>query len=467
MTEYRMDSDDGKQSKSGFSCCRLKKHSYRICINCYAIYHKSCLERKLFVPVQDYLVECCEANKKLVSLEEHDDMKVQIEQLSLEVQHLTRHNQKLETRLRAAQDEAVSMEEELMSVISKQRAELRDQLGELSIMKTKLRSYECDTISKSKPRMHDCSSQTFLIAENSWTQTLAQLSEDASTQTCHSTLSDKSCQTSSTDVVNEILVRRSRLLVLADDNGRGLINKLISELPSSAVQMVHKPGAAFCRVTEGIKDKLRTYDKYDFVVILAGTIDLEMGVSAAEFGRYVSNVFDCTRHVNVIIATIPPVGSCIEKKRLDEFNEIIWKLAQCHSHVRVLPFFSRFNQQDFTTDGRYLHYQGKVKLAKYIAASCHPEEHQIFEKITTRISKRAEGNIASRRSFSCRGRVTDDCNGRLRILPKDATCLRDRKSNNAGHFLWKPMKSLLHMMPSPRFAVSCLTSAFSASTSVP
>ena len=59
--------------KRFFKCCKNKEINYFICVNCYGIYHKSCLTRtkkNLFTFITNNKIKCCEVTSDFKNNEE-------------------------------------------------------------------------------------------------------------------------------------------------------------------------------------------------------------------------------------------------------------------------------------------------------------------------------------------------------------------------------------------------------------
>lgn len=163
MFNSRSDPVDNGQDKSGFSCCRLKKHSYRVCVRCHKIYHRSCLDRRPFVHLRDYLVECCQTNTQLMSLEEltgdsESEVVASLRQVIDGLGNDLRDREKFIYKLRCEKDLLLNEAESLERQLVDENSELKKTVAELS-----KRIFDQDSRDASK-ELISSSTQTFPIS---------------------------------------------------------------------------------------------------------------------------------------------------------------------------------------------------------------------------------------------------------------------------------------------------------------
>ncbi|CAG9762760.1 unnamed protein product [Ceutorhynchus assimilis] len=75
----------------GFKCCSKKSCSVCVCINCFSIYHNSCVKRlgKIKTKIDDTKIECCQRQDS--NLKKHDELhKMEVSKMTMEIQYLKR-----------------------------------------------------------------------------------------------------------------------------------------------------------------------------------------------------------------------------------------------------------------------------------------------------------------------------------------------------------------------------------------
>lgn len=137
MSNYRSDPVENAQDRFGFSCCRLKKHSYRVCVRCQKIYHRSCLDRRPFVHVRDYLVECCQTNAQPKSLEEltgdsECELVASLRQVIDDLGNDLRDRERFICKLKREKDLFLNEAESLEKQLVDENSELKKTVTELS-----------------------------------------------------------------------------------------------------------------------------------------------------------------------------------------------------------------------------------------------------------------------------------------------------------------------------------------------
>lgn len=116
--------------KNFFKCCKNKEVNYFICVNCYSIYHKSCLMRmnkSLFTFITNNKIKCCEVTSDLnhhgeiLNLSSYDDL---ITDLVKDNELKDKYILKLKHDNNSFSEEAVKNEEEMVKIIENQQKEI-------------------------------------------------------------------------------------------------------------------------------------------------------------------------------------------------------------------------------------------------------------------------------------------------------------------------------------------------------
>lgn len=187
------------------------------------------------------------------------------------------------------------------------------------------------------------------------------------------------------DCVNR---RKSKVLILADSNGRGCSRILQEELGSRfEVKSFFKPNAKFSDVTRDIGKLGKNHTDEDFIVVLAGSNDFQNNLAhdtlktlkyikpdCSEFS--VDSLIGVTKHTNVLVGGIPlrfeiggrNLNEAIKKTNINLYKKLEHlKSLGCRNIVTVKR--TVFNRLDHTRHGLHLNRLGKKKLCNMFAQS--------------------------------------------------------------------------------------------------
>lgn len=424
------------KQRPNFTCCKKKEHSYYVCVNCHAIYHRSCLERKLFITVNSYMIQCCDIKTTTINVDELVNLKTKGKQMENEIEILKNHNDKLNNIIKLNQNEGIEMEEILIDKINQIKNELKDMNNQnMSLIKDiktyKLRLQELENQPLITSEKSSKTTQTITICLDKGVQANYEKSTEA-TQTTTGTrekanqvdfdtkqipmistrphvkaVNNKSENMPKNCIINtqksETIRQKKKLLILADHHGKRLLNKLQTEAPDYLIMIECKPNANLAQITYNLPDKICGFTKNDYILILAGSRDIEQNTKNSYFTKQISHILEATKHTNLIITTIPELYDTEQNHELrDSLNHQIYKLCYPHKHVNTLPFFSRFNREDFNYSGRFLTYDGNIKLAKYICNAINLNNKTNFKLIES-IPVRTTNNIVKPTTNTHRG----------------------------------------------------------------
>lgn len=178
-------------------------------------------------------MECCESATIKISKEEHESVKDEINCLAKEKKMLKDHRVKLKHRLKPAMQEAIEMAQDLVHGLQEKEKQLKltcTIIGELTHEKVKY-------LGKQQTAEEHTGTQTWIINKkiSSETRECVKLMNDTAMQTGELSIIEKrrrahlqtrSSQRNSTKDLYEETTQWRKLLILTDDSGKGLLNKL-------------------------------------------------------------------------------------------------------------------------------------------------------------------------------------------------------------------------------------------------
>jgi len=124
-----------------FACCRLKYHNYYVCVNCFGLFHGSCLhrDRKNFTKIGQHTIICCNTlDTRDDKTEELKILKNTLLQLKTENDALKFCKTTLEKRLVDTQNDALEMEENLLFENQKQQSVIQQSKKAIESLKEEL-----------------------------------------------------------------------------------------------------------------------------------------------------------------------------------------------------------------------------------------------------------------------------------------------------------------------------------------
>lgn len=381
-------------TKFQFQCCKLKGHSNYVCINCVSVYHKSCLERKQFVIIKDHLVNCCNQTNRVIDVTVLQGLKERIALLEQDAEMLHKNNKRLKNQITTTQQDNIEMEAEFLALNKNLNEKIADYEIKNCALLRKLTMTSNPTCTN-KIMKTACTQTRVSSYINTETQTFSTQTITAATQTKilskdhWETQRDINRKCADLGQIKQSVPDQQKMILLADDYGKGLINKLQNQLPLWKIRSELKPAATLQQVCTNIDATLNELNKQDFLVIIAGSNDLRRRTNLTTFQNIINCIVSKSSQTNIIISTIPQ-DNCKSSSDtyLDQLNSIIWSTTKKFKNVAVLPFIAILDKNDFTVEGTYLTYNGKVKLCCYIAFQCQLTSDIANRKIEVIINKR-------------------------------------------------------------------------------
>lgn len=251
---------------TNFECCKGKifPSSYYICINCFKVYHKSCVMKNKtnFVFKEGFKLNCCkntDLNNSQDLVLEKTILEANIHELTENSQMHERHWKKIKAEHDKFLEEATQREEELTDYIRKQDDEIKKFSEE---------------IKKLQLHILDSTNKTY---DTQGTQTKIDIRVDTGAQTNdfhddynYSTYTTKqfdnqknNCNQPSTDEPTHGV---SKILLVAGKHGKDMSNYLINYLGTCSVSSILKPYANNSHLAEAAVNNTKNFTKQDAVI---------------------------------------------------------------------------------------------------------------------------------------------------------------------------------------------------------
>lgn len=163
-------------------------------------------------------------------------------------------------------------------------------------------------------------------------------------------------------------IKKSKILILADGNGRNcvdIINNISDCKEKYEVSTFFKPNALFDEVVTSAKDLCKDLDKWDYVIVLSGVLNAVRG-HTIDIGE-VYNFLEELQNTNIIILS---TTYCKNRKILNglmyEINLKYMKAAQKYVHVNYVDTNLLLNNSKIVNLRTDLHYKSKKHIFENI-----------------------------------------------------------------------------------------------------
>lgn len=154
-----------------------------------------------------------------------------------------------------------------------------------------------------------------------------------------------------------------KLVILADSHGKYLSN-LVHQRSTADVCAYVRSGAKFNKVTEEVKQLSRDLSKEDFLLVIAGTNNVE-STGVRRLMEDVSCLIQNSTHTNLLLATLPMRHDQPHlDSKISHINSEIEKLAK-NNQIELLPLHL-FPRHLYTNHGMHLNKKGKAKVADMV-----------------------------------------------------------------------------------------------------
>lgn len=337
---------------SNFECCRTKSFpsSYFICINCFKIYHRSCVlrDKSKYNFVDGYKIKCCKTLDSVeIILQEKSILEETVTELNESSLLREQHINKLKQDHVKLIEEITEREEELNKLIKKQEEDLQKANQEIE----KLRR---DILLLPKKSTTTSSTQTITSKfVNSYSQTDSCIRVDQSLQ----------------QKIEFIKDNRRKILLVAGNHGRGIALFLSRFLDNFAISSLVKPNATSSEILHTCVTSSRNFSKNDFVIVWPDE-------RSAYIYEYISSHLN---HTNYLILTTPnrfdypSMNQKIYQNNLSLFKKTHSMRGNLDGVIEVNNIVKRTNY-DF--GGYYIRRTGKRYIAAHLANLIKQKGHQ-------------------------------------------------------------------------------------------
>lgn len=345
-----------------FVCCRDKELTCYVCVSCLSVFHKSCQKRKIFTVVEGHKIVCSTACEEKYEADPITVLQKEILELRTEAEQREEFINRQKRGSQAFEDDVVEIEgqyrrdiKKLTELLSSKEEELtreqgerareneahfvviqsaRDEIQELgykirrmnlqnsslqsavSSLEAQLRCFKKGSTGGVRKThegvLHGGQEHVFFSPSGCKTSGVSAagacggISSDG--EECIAGIGARETRRGEGGEQTENLIcRRPKILILADEYGRNL-NSLISDRLYSrkrdcTVETFIKPGAGIAGVLEDTEALTRTYGSDDHVVIMAGATDVKNG-GFPSF-KFLLNKIRNMDQTNVTLISIP------------------------------------------------------------------------------------------------------------------------------------------------------------------
>ncbi|KAG8245585.1 SUMO1 sentrin specific peptidase 8 [Homalodisca vitripennis] len=157
---------------------------------------------------------------------------------------------------------------------------------------------------------------------------------------------------------------KSNLIILADSHGRDL-GRLIEQKTTLNVCSFVKPGAKFSQVTKEVKDLTAELEPSDYLLVLAGTNNIQTtGIDTLM--NDITKLVNDFQHINLILSTIPMRHDLPQLDlKISIINSKIERLAENFPNLQLLPLHL-LPRHVFTAHGLHFNMKGKARIADMV-----------------------------------------------------------------------------------------------------
>ena len=343
----------------GYKCCKSKPFIHYVCVKCHNVFHKSCLPKHLsnIRIIKENKIICCKTNEETNFDDDNEKSVLEktISELAEDSEIKNNYIQKLKNDNRLFVEDAMKSEEEMNEQIRKHEKtilELKEHIHELKncINKSKKVTKTTGTQTDKNTKNVYIATDPSFTKRNKETTSMAQSKSHGEAKTCNQAIFknneskimyQNTTQTKQSANVNiqgrsKNNLKKNKILILSDECGRNC-NRLIKkykELESYEITSIIKPGALLWQIIENIDSLCKNYTINDFVIIIAGTNDINKK-STPSF-RYICNKLKLSSHTNIIFTSI-----LYKKNRINSFlkNRYIHKY-----NSKLNEFLTKFNK---------------------------------------------------------------------------------------------------------------------------
>lgn len=448
MTE-KTSSESACCFKNVYKCCKDKEFKSYVCVKCYNIYHKSCLNRmrnKKFLG--GHKITCCESESETNLLE--DEIEILKSELSALNQDNTQKSSFID-RLKLENynfiQEAVKNEEEMNNLINAQESEIKE-----------LKKY-IDKMNKNSRIVSDEDKKTVGIqtetkkkvyakeADKSYREKIPERQKKIMKKTGTQLNINNHGKTDSREVE-----KKNNILILGDSNSTdfaSILRKMCNN--EYSVTSFIKHNALLDHILEDVVNLTKDYGKKDYVVVIGGLMNMVKGVDVHD--SVINILKQISLHTNIIILSIPlwkyrvVLNNLINKHNI----KIVLELCINNESATFLNVNSVLNNKFFFVKKMlFMKYNGKVLIGERIknivygqsvANAKATNSHQIIEnkKSTDESQYYSGSNEASQHNQSRENQYNVSLMEELRDAEKQEELDKRNTNGNSffGHHLGK------------------------------
>lgn len=326
---------------ANFECCKTRSfpQSYYICIQCFKVYHRSCVQcnKRNFKFIESFKIICCEIQDDLhdiekntleqtiSELEESNEMKdVHIEKIKKENEIFLREVAEREEQL----NRTILEQEKLIASAQNEIAALRKILEGMTNNPTSTKSIQTEILSKNVVLVEDTKKSAASVS----TQTTAEQKVE------NQLVREKNKSNTIADRSPHYHRDRNEILIVAGHHGRDLAKSMIlKDNQNSMIHSILKPNCNTSTLLDTAVKHTKYFTKNDVVIIW-----LDIAMNKIEEKKIIMNLM----HTNTIIITQPYrhdikgineliyQGNLQMKRDLHQMKTYGFYIFECNNYLR-------------------------------------------------------------------------------------------------------------------------------------
>lgn len=357
---------------TNFECCKTKSFpsSYYLCINCFKVYHKSCVlkDKANYTFVNGFKLKCCESDEELLkkTIDEKSILEETILEMSENSQLREKHISKLKVEHEKLLEEVTAREDELNSFINEQQALLEKANKEIQ----KLRQ--------------DIFHFTNKLMDSKYTQTIENKTTTSSTQTCQKNSATSNMQSY---VIQKNIrlyhqnnpthkISKGKILIVSGEFGKDLVHNLQNYMREWRVNSILKPHATNTELVDTAIVSSRNFTKQDILIFWPNEY----------INCHINKLYSSLTHTNFLILSTPYVSKSYDfNERVYHSNLSLFKsVRELTGNLKcVIDINSILIKSNYTHNIHRINRTGKKYVAMYLAKYITLLEISYKEDVTT------------------------------------------------------------------------------------
>lgn len=318
MTEQKS-SESACCLKNVYKCCKDKEFKSYVCVKCFNLYHRSCLNRlrnKKFLGGHKMI--CCDIESETNLLEDEiEGLKFELSALSKDNTQKSSYIEKLKLENYNFLQEAVKNEEELNNLINAQDSEIKE-----------LKKY-IEKINKTI-RIENEGEKITVGTQTNWIKKV--YTKEAATsyeESIANKLNNNNSNNNSTHgkIHSQGFEKKNNILILGDSNSTDFASILRKRCNNEySVTSFIKHNALLDHILDDVINLTKYYGKKDYVVLMGGLVNMVKGLDVHD--SVINILKQISLRTNIILLSVPlwknrlVLNNLINKHNIRMYSEL-------------------------------------------------------------------------------------------------------------------------------------------------